>query len=109
MLTEGGRSPTGVSKTGRPPAPAVSGSETSNPKQTLGCGWNAAGTASFEPASLHRNKSSNGCRTVLGRFCDFALLYRCARVLQDGLSYDQYEVDCKAHPTDEYALSLMNV
>ena len=36
LLMSGGRSPSDISKTGRPPAPVVFGSEISNREQTLG-------------------------------------------------------------------------
>ena len=68
MLTEGGRSPTGVSKTGPARFPFVFRSATSNPVSPWGFGSISVGIVSFEVADPHKNRSSDGYKSALGRF-----------------------------------------
>ena len=106
LLTEGGRSPTGVSKTERPPAPAASGSATSSPERPLESDWNAVSNVSSGLADPHKNRTSGDYRTAPGRFCGCVPLYRCARASSDGSSCGRYGVDCKGHPKGELDLSF---
>ena len=109
MLTEGGRSPTGVSKTGQLRVPAAFGSAISSQGRPWECGWLVVSSASSESASLHRNRTLGNYRTALGRSCGYALLCRCAKAFSDELFCEHYEAYDKAHPTDGYVLSLPNV
>ena len=87
LLTEGGRSPTGVSKTGRPPAPVASESVTSNPGRTLESGWSAVNSVSSGFADPHKNRTLGDYRTAPGRFYGYVPLCRYAKVSLDGSSY----------------------
>ena len=106
MLTEGGRSPTGVSKTGRPPAPAASEAAISSRERPWECGWLAVSSASSEAVDLHKNRTSGDYRTVLGRFCGCVPLYRYAKAFSGELFCGRYEAHCKEHPKDERDLSF---
>ena len=87
MLTERGRSPNGVSITGQFPAPVSFELVTSSLKQTSEFCWIYASTGSSEAADPRMSKSSNGCRSALGRSCGCVLLFRYAKELQDESSY----------------------
>ena len=106
LLTEGGRSPTEVSKTGRPPAPAASGSATSSPERPWESDWNAVSNVSSGLADPHKNRTSGDYRTAPGRFCGCVPPCRYARASLDGSSYGQCEVYCKEHPKDGFDLSF---
>ena len=107
LLTEGGRSPTGVSKTGRTPTPAASESAFSIQERPWECGWLAVSTVSFGSGDPHKNRTSGDYRTAPGHSCGCVLLYRCARVSWDGSSCGQCEACCTKHPKDEYDLSFV--
>ena len=107
LLTEGGRSPTEVSKTGRPPAPAAFESAFSSRGRTLESGWSVVSSVSSGFADPHKNRISGNCRTAPGRFCGCVLPCHYARAFWDGLSYGQCEACCTKHPKDEYDSSLV--
>ena len=107
LLTEGGRSPTGVSKTGRLPAPAASESAISSQGRTLESGWNAVSTVSFGSGDPHTNRISGNYRTAPGRSCGCVQPCRYAKVSWDGSSCGQCEACCKDHPKDEHDLSFV--
>ena len=79
LLTEGGRSPTEVSKTGRPPALAASESAFSSQEPTWECGWIAVSSVSSGFADPHKNRTSGDYKTAPGHSCGFAPLCRYAR------------------------------
>lgn len=107
LLTEGGRSPTGVSKTGRLAVPAASESETSSQERPWEYDLLAVSSVSSGFADPHKNRISGNCRTAPGRFCGFVLPCHYARAFWDGLSYGQCEACCTKHPKDEYDSSLV--
>ena len=107
LLTQGGRSPTGVSKTGRLPVPDASESAISIQAPPSGFCWRVVGTASSEAANPHKNRTSGNYRTAPGRFCGCVLPCHYARAFWDGLSYGQCEACCTKHPKDEYDSSLV--
>ena len=107
LLTEGGRSPTGVSKTGRLPAPAAFESAISSQGRTLESGWNAVSTVSFGSGDPHTNRISGNYRTAPGRSCGCVQPCRYAKVSWDGSSCGQCEACCKDHPKDEHDLSFV--
>ena len=100
LLTEGGRSPTGVGKTGRLPAPAASESAISSQGRPWEFGWIAVNSVSSEAVDPHMNRTSGNYRTVPGHSCGCVPPCRYARVSLDGSSYGQYEASHKARPTD---------
>ena len=79
LLTEGGRSPTEVSKTGRPPAPGVSESAISSQGRTSESGWSAVSSVSSGFADPHKNRTSGDYKTAPGHSCGFAPLCRYAK------------------------------
>ena len=107
LLTEGGRSPTGVSKTERPLTPAASESVFSSQERPWECGWLAVSSVSFGSGGPHKNRTSGDYRTALGRSYGCVLPCHCAMVLRDGSSCGQYEACCTKHPKDEYDLSFV--
>ena len=102
LLTEGGRSPTGVSKTGRFPAPVASELAISSQGRTSESGWNAVSTVSFGSGDLHKNRTSENYRTVLGRSCGCVQLCRYARVFWDESFCELCEACRKEHPKDAH-------
>ena len=106
LLTEGGRSPTEVSKTGRPPAPAAFESAFSSRGRTLESGWNVVSSVSSGFADPHKNRTSGDYRTAPGHSCGYVQLCHYARVSLVGSSCGQCEVYCKEHPKDEHDLSF---
>ena len=101
LLTEGGRSQTGVSKTGRLPAPAASESAISSQGRPWEFGWIAVNSVSSEAVDPHMNRTLGNYRTVPGHSCGCVPLCRYARAFSDGSSCGQYDASRKMYPKDE--------
>ena len=106
LLTEGGRSPTGVSKTGRPPALAASESVISIRGQPLEYDSHAVSSVSSGFEDPHMSRTSGNCRTAPGHSCGCVPLYRYAKAFSGELFCGRYEAHCKERPKDERDLSF---
>ena len=104
FLTEGGRSPSGVRKTGRSSVLAAFVQEIPSLTPPWGCCWPVGDSVSFGFADPHRNKTSGGYKIAPGRCGGCVLPFHCARAFWDGEPCVQYEGFCKEYPADASGL-----
>ena len=106
LLTEGGHSPTEVSKTGRPPAPAAFDWAISSQELTLEYCWNDTDIVSFGFADHRMSRNSGDYRNVLDHYGGYVLPFRCAKVFLGEELYARCAALRIKHQPDESDLSF---